>query len=77
MLALVLTVAVSSDGWGNVNRRPLLNVTIQDCATNTMLVRALDVSGNYKSKEWMADWLVEQVKGLPPKLGRPVWCGDR
>ncbi|WVZ88415.1 hypothetical protein U9M48_034941 [Paspalum notatum var. saurae] len=59
-------VTICSDGWTDAQRRPLINF-IAVAETSPMFLRAIDASGDEKTKEYIAEKLVAVVEEVGPK----------
>ena len=59
-------VTICSDGWTDVQRRPLINF-IAVCETSPMFLRAINAFGEEKTKEYIAEKLVAVVEEIGPK----------
>lgn len=53
-------VSIVSDGWSDVQRRPLINF-IAICDTGPMFLKAIDTSGETKDKHFIANLLKEVI----------------
>ena len=52
---------IVSDGWSNVQRRPLINIMIVSPCGETFL-RAVDSSGKIKSGHYIADVVMQAIE---------------
>jgi len=59
-------VTICSDGWTDVQRRPLINFIVV-CETSPMFLRAINASGEEKTKDYIAEKLVGVVEEIGPK----------
>jgi len=54
-----------SDGWANVNNKPLLNF-VMVCPKGDVFVDGIDTSGEDKSGQFIADCIVKQINAVGP-----------
>ncbi|XP_066342489.1 uncharacterized protein [Miscanthus floridulus] len=59
-------VTICSDGWTDAQRRPLINF-IAVSETSPMFLRAIDASGEVKTKEYIGEKLMAVVEEVGPK----------
>jgi hypothetical protein len=59
-------VTLMSDGWTNVQNRPILNV-IASCPLGSYFIEALDTSGETKDAEFIADFMKGHIIRFGPE----------
>ena len=59
-------VTICYDGWTDAQRRPLINFIVVS-ETSPMFLRAIDASGEEKTKEYIAEKLMAVVEEVGPK----------
>ena len=59
-------VTICSDGWDDVNRRPLMNV-MMSCPAGDVFLGSIDTSGEKKSMRYIADQLKVFIDKVGPK----------
>ena len=57
---------ISTDGWSNVQNRPLMNV-MKICPAGEEFIGSVDASGNIKNAQYVAEMLGKYIEAVGPK----------
>lgn len=57
--------SITSDGWSDVNNRPLLNILVVTVA-GSFFIKAINTEGNTKDKEYIARVIIEAIRADGP-----------
>eukprot|EP00967_Tisochrysis_lutea_P026088 scaffold30163_cov33-Tisochrysis_lutea.AAC.1 len=59
-------VTIVSDGWTNVQHKPIINALVS-LPLGTYFLTALDTAGQTKDAKFIADFIIEQIKNFGPE----------
>ena len=74
MRAELVGYLLMSDGWTSVQHRPIINA-LATCPIGRYFLAAVDISGETKDAQFIADFVIGQLKALGPEKCTAV-CMD-